>query len=71
MAGFDRSFVYAKGAYGREATQADWKAGKDFHILHGPYFSIRDCEAMHAEGINDVIFVNKLNNTVWVENLND
>jgi len=69
MAGFDRSFVYVLGAYGREANQADWKAGKDFHILHGPYFSIRDYEAMKAEGIEQLIFINRLQNVVWIENL--
>ena len=34
-------------AYGRDyksakAAEADWQAGKDFQIAHGPYTSIRD-----------------------------
>lgn len=69
MAGFDRSFVYATGAYGREANKADWKAGKDFRIMSGPYFSIRDYEAMKAEGIGQIIFVNARNSVIWVEDL--
>lgn len=69
MAGFDRSVVFAHGAYGREANQSDWIAGKDFRIQFGPYFSIRDLKAMQAEGTVDVVFVNNHNSVVWVENL--
>lgn len=48
----------AKPAYGRkynskEELKADWKAGKDFKILNGPYFSIRDFEAMKKEAYID------------------
>ena len=37
------------GAYGRDyksqkAVREDWKAGKDFKIIGGPYMSIRDVE---------------------------
>lgn len=69
MAGFDRSVVFAHGAYGREANHADWLAGKDFRIQFGPYFSIRDLPAMTAEGIVDIVFVNHRNSVVFVENL--
>lgn len=69
MQGFDRSFVYVKGAYGREALEADFKNGRDFQILHGPYFSIRDLEAMKAEGIDQLIFVNFINSVLWIKDL--
>lgn len=69
MPGFDRSFVYAKGAYGRVANETDWNKGKDFQIVYGPYFSIRDLVAMKAESINQIIFVNSLNNVVWIKDL--
>lgn len=58
MSGFDRSYLQALGAYGKEANEADWKAGKDFKILHGPYFSIRDVETMKREGVTQIIFLN-------------
>ena len=43
------TFVVAP--YGRrysvaERAIADWEAGKDFKILHGPYCSIRDFDKM-------------------------
>ena len=69
MGGFDRSIVYATGAYGREANRPDWLAGKDFRIQSGPYFSIRDIAAMTAEGLVDIVFVNHRNSVVFVENL--
>lgn len=57
MAGFDRSVISALGAYGRNATRADWDAGKDFKIASGPYFSIRDIPAMKEQGIEVILFV--------------
>ena len=47
------------GAYGREATLADWRAGKDFHIYGGPYCSIRDVKRMKADGYTDVTLVRR------------
>lgn len=58
MAEFDRRVVFAKGAYVREACAADWHGGKDFGIVAGPYFSIRDCDTMRAEGIEQIVFLN-------------
>ena len=69
MTVFDKSFVYVKGAYGRTATKTDFNNGKDFQIVYGPYFSIRDLEAMKAEGINQLIFVNANNSVIWVKDL--
>lgn len=45
-----------RGAYGRETSLADWKAGKDFKIEGGPYCSIRDVEAIRAEGFDLIEF---------------
>ena len=69
MAGFDRSIVYATGAYGREANKPDWLAGKDFQIQSGPYFSIRDIAAIRKDEVTDIVFVNRRNSVVFVENL--
>lgn len=54
-------FLKVKGAYGRryisiEDCLADWVAGKDFEIINGPYFSIRDKEYMQ-ERWDEVIVV--------------
>ena len=43
------------GAYGRkyqslDEAKADWEAGKDFCIVHGPYCSIRDTELFKSLG---------------------
>lgn len=43
-----------RGAYGRQATQADWEAGKDFKIVNGPYCSKRDVQLMKAWGWSKV-----------------
>ena len=56
MAHFNTDFVYAYGAYGRNATREDWVAGKDFRLAQGPYFSIRDVKAMKDEGISYINF---------------
>ena len=54
----------ASPAYGRQyktnkEMRADWDAGKDFRLDDGPYFSIRDVEAMKAEGTRKLTFVHK------------
>jgi hypothetical protein len=41
-------------AYGRvylteDAAMADWKAGKDFRIVNGPYCSVRDLAKMQTQ----------------------
>lgn len=59
MVGFtDGGLLRATGAYGREATEADWKAGKDFRVVSGPYFSIRDVAKIKADGFNQIVFFN-------------
>ena len=47
----------AQGAYGRNAVESDWKDGKDFKILSGPYFSIRDIKALKADGYTHIQFI--------------
>lgn len=54
----------AIGAYGRDyetakAAEADWKAGKDFKIIAGPYFSIRDTKLMLEEGYSTIVIHNR------------
>ena len=66
---FNTSYVTAFGAYGREAAEADWITGKDFKIVNGPYFSIRDIEAMKKEGIEQIIFLNCLSNVAFYKDL--
>ena len=51
--------IHIHGAYGRryataKAAVADWQAGKDFKIHAGPYTSIRDSEALKADGYSRV-----------------
>lgn len=65
MAGFDRSYVVAHGAYGRDTVEQDWTDGKDFRIVGGPYFSIRDIRAMKDDGITTINFVNNRGYTVF------
>jgi len=50
-------------AYGRsyktpDAAIEDWKAGKDFRIVNGPYLSIRDVKAMMEDRnpIDEIMF---------------
>ena len=45
----------ATAAYGRryflpEDVLADWRAGKDFKLRNGPYFSIREAHLMREGG---------------------
>ena len=50
--------LVAVGAYGREACEADWNAGKDFRIASfGPYFSKRDVASLKAHGYGEIKFV--------------
>lgn len=65
MAGFDRSYIVAHGAYGRDTVEKDWAEGKDFKIVSGPYFSIRDVQAMKDQGITLIDFVNDRGSTVF------
>jgi len=43
-------------AYGRKYKNgidalADWKAGKDFKVVNGPYCSIRDLHQLNASSV--------------------
>lgn len=59
------------GAYGREATVEDWKAGKDFKIYSGPYCSIRDVKRMKADGYTDVALVRRDGTVVAMINIDE
>lgn len=48
-----------KGAYGRETSMDDWRAGKDFKITGGPYCSNRDIAAMKSEGFEMLEFISR------------
>lgn len=69
MSGFDRDYIVAQGAYGRDATETDWRAGLDFQIKSGPYFSIRDCEALKRDGVSQIIFYNRQGYLAFIEDL--
>jgi len=69
MSAFDRSALLARGAYGREATEKDWKDGKDFSIISGPYFSIRDIEQIKKDGTSQIIFYNKFGFVAFIVDL--
>jgi hypothetical protein len=56
------NYIFLQPAYGRSYATAeqvlkDWKAGKDFKILHGPYCSIRDREDMLQHYQNPTILL--------------
>jgi len=44
------------GAYGRQTNMQDWRAGKDFRIVGGPYCSRRDVKEMQKEGFQMLEF---------------
>lgn len=69
MVAFSVPYLQAKGAYGREASLTDWKDGKDFQVVAGPYFSIRDCEAIKAEGLQQIVFYTRQNYIAFVIDL--
>ena len=58
MPGFYNDVLTVQGAYGREPTMADWRAGKDFKIVAGPYFSIRDVDQILDYGTEQIVFMN-------------
>ena len=69
MAGFNCDYLVAVGAYGREANESDWLAGKDFQIQGGPYFSIRDLETIKNDGVTQIIFYNRQGYLAFVKDL--
>ena len=51
--------LFATGAYGRKYSSnieamTDWFIGKDFKVVSGPYFSIRDTDVLLADGYDRV-----------------
>lgn len=57
----DAEVLFASGAYGRAPTLKDWQEGKDFKAYQprwagGPYFSVRDVEAIYAAGYRTIVF---------------
>jgi len=50
--------ILARGAYGRNATKADWLAGKDFYLVGSHlYFSNRNIADLKREWFTTIIFV--------------
>ena len=69
---FNKGILYLTGAYGREATEADWDNGKDFKIVSGPYCSIRDSEAIKADNGDDIlqlVFVNARGSVLFIKDI--
>lgn len=63
---------YARGAYGRSAKEADWKAGKDFQCLaYGQYFSVRDTEYLRKQGYEDIAFLDNHARRVFTVSLDN
>ena len=42
--------AYGRKYYSNEQVVEAWKAGKDFKILGGPYFSSRDSQVLKNDG---------------------
>ena len=57
------SFLSAVTAYGKPCTLERWLAGGDFRILTpggmGPYFSVRDVDALRKEGYTRIYFLGR------------
>lgn len=51
-------------AYGREFSIDDWNNGKDFKVIDGPYFSIRDIPALSQDCIGLIFYENCLGNKI-------
>lgn len=54
----------AQAAYGRgyecqTDAMSDWEAGKDFKLVNGPYFSIRDFADMKLQANIDKVMYNE------------
>lgn len=47
-----------RGAYGRPTRMEDWRQGKDFQIVDGPYCSNRDLVEIKKEGFDILEFTN-------------
>lgn len=48
--------LHAIGAYGRLANKEDWAKGKDFQVVNGPYFSVRDTNKIRDDGYTEIQF---------------
>jgi hypothetical protein len=56
--GIELKGLELRGAYGRSTNMNDWKNGKDFKIVGGPYCSNRDIRAIKQEGFGLLEFTN-------------
>jgi len=55
----------ATGAYGRKAKLTDYVDGRDFKLVNGPYFSIRDEDRLRKEGYTEIRFYANAMNCAW------
>jgi len=46
----------ATGAYGRKANLTDYVNGRNFKVINGPYFSIRDEGRLRKDGYTEIRF---------------
>lgn len=65
----------AKAAYGRtyrngQEVLTDWKAGKDFKFVGGPYFSIRDRNSLNIY-VDVLVVVDNVGRRITEIDLND
>lgn len=54
------SVLHAEGAYGAvynsiQQVDKDWEDGVDFHIINGPYFSVRDTNKLVDMGFDSML----------------
>lgn len=64
------AIMIAVGAYGREASVADWNNGKDFKIYpSGPYFSNRDLAAILESGKEIIVFLDRFGDDAFTVTL--
>ena len=57
--------INAMGAYGRKAKLADYVNGRDFKLVDGPYFSIRDEDRLRKDGYTEIRFYANPMNCAW------
>lgn len=69
MPGFYDNVLVAHGAYDRDVKLSDWQAGKDFKIVGGPYFSIRDVAQLKDYGTTEIHFMNNCGFVEFVEKI--
>ena len=56
-----REIMYARGADGREASEADWLAGEAFVFLDGTRIQFHDRDTLYDMGVEVITFISDKN----------